>query len=101
MNVNAIKIRVRISNVLTYYSYYSYYSYLQDLIHVFKSGRNDLRSSNDVLRLDVPIPKRIVGETAFSFIGPKLWNGLPKKIRQAKNVKLFKKQLRNNLFPKD
>ena len=76
-------------------------SYLQDLIHIFKSGRNDLRSSNDILRLDVPIPKRIVGESAFSFIGPKLWNGLPKKIRQAKNVKLFKKQLKTHLFPKD
>jgi hypothetical protein len=76
-------------------------SYLKNLIHFYKSGRSNLRSSNDVLRLDVPIPKRNVGESAFSFIGPKLWNDLPLKIRQAKNVKLFKKQLKTHLFPKE
>ena len=52
-------------------------------------GRDGLRSSRDPLRLKVPITKRIVGNSAFSVIGAKLWNDVPLHVRQATNFKLF------------
>ena len=60
-----------------------------------------MASGHLTLRLDVPITKRIVRDSAFSVIGAKLWNGVPLDIRQATDVKHFKKQLKSHLFPKD
>ena len=34
----------------------------------------------------------------FSFSTPKIWNGLPKNIRQAKSIMTFKKQLTTHFF---
>ena len=58
---------------------------LQDLHKPGRNpGRNGLRSAHDTLRLDVPITKRIVGDSVFPVIGAKLWMGVPLHIHQAK-----------------
>jgi hypothetical protein len=76
-------------------------SYLQELIFSFQPGRAGLRSSKDTTRLVVPRTKRVIGECAFSVIGPRLWNKLPTEIRLAPSVQLFKKLLKTYLFPKE
>ena len=75
-------------------------SYLQDLLCFYQPGREGLRSSTDSTRLFIPLTRRVIGESAFSVIGPTLWNALPSHIRQAPSVKLFKKVLKTRLFPK-
>ena len=61
----------------------------------------DLRSSNDILRLDVPIPKRIVGESAFLLLVLSYGMAFPKISARFKISNLLKKQLKTHLFPKD
>ena len=38
------------------------------------------------------------GERQFSFAAPYLWNSLPVRIRQAKSVQCFKKQLKTYFY---
>jgi len=38
------------------------------------------------------------GDRAFAMAAPKLWNSLPKHIRDAATVQDFKKQLKTHLF---
>ena len=42
-----------------------------------------------------------MGDSAFSIIGAKLWNGVPLHVRHATIVTLFLKQLKTNLFKKN
>ncbi len=75
--------------------------YLQDLISFYNSGRQGLRSSNDITRLAIPKTKRTFGDHSFSVLGPRLWNKLPISVRAAPNVQCFKKLLKTHLFPKN
>ena len=56
--------------------------------------------TNDELLLAVPSSKSLstLGERAFQFAAPSLWNGLPKEIRQIQSLFSFKKQLKTFLF---
>ena len=68
--------------------------YITDLLTVYKPSRS-LRSSSQIQL----IPPRNIsnvyyGERAFSTSAPKLWNTLPRDIRNA----IFKKQLKTHLF---
>ncbi len=60
--------------------------------------RRNLRSSRDVLKLDVPCSKWLWGDRAFSLAAPHLWNHLPYKIRAAPSVNIFKSLLKTHLF---
>jgi hypothetical protein len=76
-------------------------AYLQDLLKIYHPGRAGLRSAHDTMRLVVPATKKGFGDSAFSVMGPKLWNNLPIVIRQSPSVQLFKKSLKTHLFPKN
>ena len=39
-------------------------------------------------------PQNKVGESAFIYYAPKLWNSLPQEIREASTVNIFKLQLK-------
>ena len=72
--------------------------YITDLLTVYKPSRS-LRSSSQIQL----IPPRNIsnvyyGERAFSTSAPKLWNTLPRDIRNAKSLAIFKKQLKTHLF---
>ena len=51
--------------------------YLSNSISIFIPTREGLRSSMDILRLDVPRSNRQYGLRSFSQFGPSLWNKVP------------------------
>ena len=72
-------------------------TYLKDLLKRYEPSRN-LRSSTDKTKLIVPTCKTKASERAFSFYGPKLWNALPQRVREAKSLDIFKTNLKTHLF---
>ena len=72
--------------------------YISDLIRKKSSPRSSLRS-NDLTLLVVPRTKfKTLGDRAFAYAGPSMWNKLPKPIQMAPNLDSFKKQLKTYLF---
>ena len=71
--------------------------YLCDLI-TFKSSLYNLRSSGSIL-LSMPIVRsKTLGDRAFMVAAPRLWNSLPKKLREITNVNSFKAHIKTYLF---
>ena len=62
----------------------------------------DLRSSNDSSLLSYPIikPQATLGERVFALAAPKLWNTLPRLIRESTSIGTFKGKLKTHLFEK-
>ena len=72
-------------------------SYLSDLLQPHIPARN-LRSIA-LEQLAVPHTRlKSVGERAFSFSAPKLWNELPIEMRHAPTLQSFKSALKRHLF---
>ena len=72
-------------------------SYLTSLISSYKPVRS-LRSSDHLL-LKVPnVNTGTYGQRTFSYCAPKLWNGLPKSLKESETVTIFKKKLKTFLF---
>ena len=76
--------------------------YLSFLIISKPVSKYNLISSNDSALLSYPNikPKATLGERAFVFAVPKLWNALPRLIRESTSVDTFKTQLKTRLFEK-
>ena len=65
-------------------------------------SKYNLRSSSDSTLLSYPNvkPKATLGERAFLFAAPKLWNAVPRFIRESISVDTFKRKLKTHLFKK-
>ena len=66
-------------------------------------SKYNLRSSSDSTYLSFPNiteVKATLGERAFVFAAPKLWNALPRFIRETNSIESFKRQLKTYLFKK-
>ena len=76
-------------------------SYLSFLITSKPVSKYNLSSSDGTL-LSFPNIKRkdALGERAFVFAAPKLWNALPRFIRETNSIDSFKRQLKPYLFEK-
>ena len=61
--------------------------------------KRNLRSSSDCLRLDYSITRNKAGDRTFTVCASKLWNNLPKTLRNCTSVNAFKKALKTRLFP--
>lgn len=72
-------------------------SYLTDLLTPYVPTRS-LRSQATGLLMIPIVRKKTVGERAFFFRAPILWNRLPQEIRQACSVEVFKAKLKTHLF---
>ena len=70
--------------------------YLAELLAP-RSLYNCLRGAN-ALTLHQPIAQRRVGEGAFGFEAPHLWNGLPKELGASGSLPQFKKLLKTHMF---
>ena len=77
-------------------------SYLSFLITSKPVSKYNLRSSSDSTLLSFPNikVKAALGERAFVFAAPKLWNALPRFIRETNSIDSFKRQLKTYLFEK-
>jgi len=72
--------------------------YLANKLTFYKPNRV-LRSSSDDKLFDVPkIHLKTFGERSFSSCGPKLWNSLPKELRNIESLDTFKGHLKTFLF---
>nr|XP_060621478.1 uncharacterized protein LOC132768982 [Anolis sagrei ordinatus]XP_060621479.1 uncharacterized protein LOC132768982 [Anolis sagrei ordinatus]XP_060621480.1 uncharacterized protein LOC132768982 [Anolis sagrei ordinatus] len=75
-------------------------AYLRDRISVYEP-KCSLCSSGETLLMILPASQaRLVGmrDRAFSVVAPRLWNSLPKDIRQAPTLAVFRKSLKTWLF---
>ena len=72
--------------------------YLKQLLTPYVP-RRALRSSSDKTALLKPkINYKSYGQRSFSYFAPLVWNRLPKTIREAGNLEIFKKKLKTYLF---
>ena len=71
--------------------------FMCDMVNVYKPHRK-LRSSMDTTRLVEPSTKLATANRAFYAAAPKLWNCLPKNIRELSDVNDFKAKLKTHLF---
>ena len=72
--------------------------YLTSLLKPLDNNR-DLRSSDDPTLLDYDRTELVsMGDRAFSVYAPKLWNSVPREIREAPSVSIFKSRLKTYLF---
>ena len=71
--------------------------YLCDLI-TFKSSLYNLRSSGSILLSRPIVRSKTLGDRAFMVAAPRLWNSLPKKLREITNVNSFKAHIKTYLF---
>ena len=73
-------------------------SYLSELLIPYVPSRQ-LRSSSDTTRLTMPKSTfKTFGERRFAYYAPKLWNSLPKTMREARTADSFKTSLKTHLF---
>ena len=72
--------------------------YLQDLVELH-SSKYSLRSTDSILLKAPAIKTKItLGDRSFAMAAPKLWNGLPRYLRDIDSLESFKKKLKTYLF---
>lgn len=71
--------------------------HLLDLVHPYVPIQ-PLRSQESTVPSVPKVWRKTVGERAFSFRAPTLWNSLPLDIRQACLIEVFKIKLKTHLF---
>ena len=72
--------------------------YLAEIIKL-KPQTRSLRSSSDTTLLFIPKTKlKSFGDRSFRYYGPKLWNTLPKSIREINTISKFKCGLKTHFF---
>ena len=74
-------------------------TYLSELLRTYVPNRS-LRSANDGLLVVPRSRTTCYGDRAFSILAPKLWNNLPRKVKEAPSLPTFKKLLKTHLFEK-
>ena len=74
--------------------------YIKELVVPYVSKRTNLRSQEKYLLTEKRSQLVSCGKKCFSFVAPKLWNGLPMDIKRAPSVNIFKKALKTYLFQK-
>ena len=73
--------------------------YLKDYLIPFSIGTDvNLRHSTDRHRLSEPRANLVLGTRAFENSAPRLYNKLPKDIKDSYNIEVFKKKLKTYLF---
>ena len=80
----------------------SYLSFFFFLITPKPVSKYNLKSSSDSTLLSYPNvkPKATLVERAFLFAAPKLWNAVPRFIRESISIDTFKRKLKTHLFKK-
>ena len=84
-----LPVKQRISFKLLLYVYKSLNGlapmYISDCLKLYVPNRH-LRSSKDHLRLEYPITRVQAGDKTFTVCASKIWNNLPRRIRQDRGL---------------
>ena len=100
----SIKLRIQFKIVLIVFKIFKGFapSYLSSLITRKPESRYNLRNSRDKTLLSYPSfkSKATLGDRAFMFAATKLWNNLPRDIRESSSINSFKSKLKTFLFKK-
>jgi len=74
-------------------------AYLTDDCRLIRHYQAGLRSSSDMMKLDVPPTRTTFSDRSFAVNGPRVWNSLPASIRNLTlSLTLFSNRLRTHLF---
>ena len=74
-------------------------SYIQDLVSLKLHGAYNLRSSGGILLASPTFTTKVtLGDRYFQVAAPKLWNALPRELRDIPNLHTFKSNLKTYLF---
>ena len=96
-----LRIRMRIQFKILVYVYKCRYNlaseYLSELV-LPSTVTYATRSSFDTSLLHIPKTKNVTGDSAFHAAAPRLWNKLPRNIREAPSIHVFKSLLKTHLF---
>ena len=99
-----IKLRIEFKIILIVFKIFNglAQSYLSYLITRKPKSRYNLRNSSDKTVVSYPSfkSKATLGDWAFMFAAPKLWNNLPRDIRESSSINSFKSKLKTFLFKK-
>ena len=69
--------------------------YMSEMFLPVGHNRITRRSKN---KLNQPFRKKNIGQNCLSYLGPKIWNNLPSKLKSAKNVNSFKHMIKDKFF---
>ena len=102
-----LPIRERIDFKILTYVYKCLYgtapSYLSSLFSLYRPTRSGLRSSSDTTRLAVHRSIKTLktaDNRSLTYVVPRMWNHLPRTIRESVSLTIFKKCLKTYLYPK-
>ncbi len=104
-NLHWLPVRERIQFKLCMYVYKCLHDCAPDYLSAFISYKSRpqtgpvTRSAKDTSILNVHIGRTRTGDKSFSVSAPMLWNRLPKNIREACSLPVFKKLLKSYLYP--
>jgi len=74
-------------------------AYLADDCRWIRHRRAGLRSSSDMMKLNVPLTRTTFGDRSFAVSGPRVWNSLPASIHNLPlSLTLFSSRLKSHLF---
>ena len=71
--------------------------FIADLVHLYIPARA-LRSASERRLVPIMASTKYYGERAFSSAASKLWNQLPRTVRESPSVETFKSRLKTHLF---
>ena len=98
-DINWLPINERVNQriCVTAYNFFNGTSpiYMSDIFTLKKVTKN---TRNSLHRFDIPLRKTNVGQSALSYLGPKLWNNLPIDVKLAKNRNIFKHKMKSIYF---
>ena len=101
MDLHWLPVRFRIEFKILLITYKMLHSlapqYLSQLVSVKSQSRYCLRSSGDGIFLNHPVGcgKAALGNRAFEYSAPHLWNKLPLNVRNAASLGVFKSVLKS------
>ena len=76
--------------------------YLSTSVSPYRPARASLRSASDTTLLAVPNTIKLLIKSTerrtFCYVAPRIWNELPRKIRESNSVSQFEKALKTYLF---
>ncbi len=72
---------------------------MDKIFEIPEKGKINTRSQSGV-NLVQPYRLKLIGQKAMSYIGPKVWNQLPKDIKEATSVNYFKHRVKQLYFEK-